>query len=156
MYPRIAYLATALPIPGFCTVEGLLMNVDNLTKMIHQGFRVTLGATSSLIEILQDPQKRETNLENIRSQLNELAQEWAEKGAITEEEARTFVDTLFSKSESTKSTEVNSSTITTPTDSTESGVSSSQTNEITEIQNLTSQIAKLREELQRLRESDAS
>lgn len=132
------------------------MNVDNLTKMIHQGFRVTLGATSSLIEILQDPQKRETNLENIRSQLNELAQEWAEKGAITEEEARTFVDTLFSKSESTKSTEVNSSTITTPTDSTESGVSSSQTNEITEIQNLTSQIAKLREELQRLRESDAS
>ncbi|MBS0017764.1 MAG: hypothetical protein KFF72_15700 [Arthrospira sp. SH-MAG29] len=135
------------------------MNVDNLTQMLHQGFRVTLGATSSLIEILQDPQKRETNLETIQSQLNELAQEWADKGAITEEEARTFVDTLLSKSESTQSSEVDSSTITTPTDSTdstESGVSSPQTNEITEIQNLTSQIAKLREELERLRESDAS
>ncbi|MDT9196538.1 MAG: hypothetical protein P5698_00445 [Limnospira sp. PMC 1295.21] len=134
----------------------LLMNVDNLTQMLHQGFRVTLGATSSLIEILQDPQKREANLETIQSQLNELAQEWAEKGAITEEEARSFVDTLLSQSESTQSSEVDSSNITTPTDSTESEVSSPQTNEITEIQNLTSQIAKLREELERLRESDAS
>ncbi|CDM98142.1 MAG: hypothetical protein P5702_00625 [Limnospira sp. PMC 1291.21] len=132
------------------------MNVDNLTQMLHQGFRVTLGATSSLIEILQDPQKREANLETIQSQLNELAQEWAEKGAITEEEARSFVDTLLSQSESTQSSEVDSSNITTPTDSTESEVSSPQTNEITEIQNLTSQIAKLREELERLRESDAS
>ncbi|WP_237766176.1 hypothetical protein [Arthrospira platensis] len=134
----------------------LLMNVDNLTQMLHQGFRVTLGATSSLIEILQDPQKREANLETIQSQLNELAQEWAEKGAITEEEARSFVDTLLSQSQSTQSSEVDSSNITTPTDSTESEVSSPQTNEITEIQNLTSQIAKLREELERLRESDAS
>ncbi|AMW27044.1 MULTISPECIES: hypothetical protein [Arthrospira] len=132
------------------------MNVDNLTQMLHQGFRVTLGATSSLIEILQDPQKREANLETIQSQLNELAQEWAEKGAITEEEARSFVDTLLSQSQSTQSSEVDSSNITTPTDSTESEVSSPQTNEITEIQNLTSQIAKLREELERLRESDAS
>ncbi|MFO7090407.1 hypothetical protein, partial [Limnospira platensis] len=129
------------------------MNVDNLTQMLHQGFRVTLGATSSLIEILQDPQKREANLETIQSQLNELAQEWAEKGAITEEEARSFVDTLLSQSQSTQSSEVDSSNITTPTDSTESEVSSPQTNEITEIQNLTSQIAKLREELERLRES---
>lgn len=129
------------------------MNVDNLTQMLQQGFRVTLGATSSLIEILQDPQKREANLENIQFQLNELAQEWAEKGAITEEEARSFVDTLLSNSEQSQSSDIVNSTITT---SAESESSTSSTNEVTEIQDLTTQIANLREELERLRQSDAS
>lgn len=56
------------------------MDTEQLTDLFHQGFRVTLGATSSLIEILQNPDKRSENLGKIQSQFSELAQEWAEKG----------------------------------------------------------------------------
>ncbi|MEB3883017.1 hypothetical protein [Lyngbya sp. CCY1209] len=129
------------------------MNVDNLTQMLHQGFRVTLGATSSLIEILQDPQKRDENLEKIQSQLSQLAEEWAEKGAVTEEEARSFVDTILSNSgQSESATTVNSGATPAPPPA----PPVSQSGEIGEIQELTDQIATLRAELQRLRESDSS
>jgi len=129
------------------------MNVDNLTQMLHQGFRVTLGATSSLIEILQDPQKRDENLEKIQSQLSQLAEEWAEKGAVTEEEARSFVDTILSNSGRSESgATVNSGATPAPPPA----PPVSQSGEIGEIQELTDQIATLRAELQRLRESDSS
>ncbi|WRH68773.1 MAG: hypothetical protein RSE13_11910 [Planktothrix sp. GU0601_MAG3] len=73
------------------------MNAEQLTNLCHQGFQVTLGATSSLIEILQNPDKRNENLGKIQSQFSELAQEWAEKGKTTEQEARNFVDTILSQ-----------------------------------------------------------
>ncbi|MGC9524338.1 MAG: hypothetical protein ACP5D7_02240 [Limnospira sp.] len=129
------------------------MNVDNLTQMLHQGFRVTLGATSSLIEILQDPQKRDENLEKIQSQLSQLAEEWAEKGAVTEEEARSFVDTILSNSgQSEPGTTVNSGATPAPPPA----PTASSSGEIGEIQELTNQIATLRAELKNLRESDSS
>ncbi len=68
------------------------MNSDNLTQLLQQRFRITLGATASLVETLQDPQKRNQNLSDLRSELNHLTQEWAEKGEVTEQEARNFVD----------------------------------------------------------------
>lgn len=73
------------------------MNSDNLTQLLQQGFRVTLGATASLVETLQDPQKRNDNLDSIRSELSYLATEWAAKGEITEQEARNFVDNLLNQ-----------------------------------------------------------
>ncbi|MDY7022188.1 MAG: hypothetical protein SWJ54_12650 [Cyanobacteriota bacterium] len=128
------------------------MNANNITDILHQGFRVTLGATSSAIEMLQDSQKRNENLEKIQFQWSELAQEWAEKGEQTEQEARKFVDTIIeqrtdSTTAGTSSTSSSSVTVT--------PVSSSEVDSAQEIQELTNQIAALRQELEGLRGSDS-
>ncbi len=132
------------------------MNAEHLTGLLHKGFRVTLGATSSLIEILQDPYKRNENLGKIQSQLSELADEWAEKGKMTEQEARNFVDTILSQ----RQQNVNADTTTATTPSTVSSPSTIavglEPEPIREIQDLTTQIAELRDELKRLRESNSS
>lgn len=73
------------------------MNTDNLTQLLQQSFRLTLGATASLVEALQDPQKRTDNFDRMRSELSHLATEWAEKGEMTEQEARNFVNNLLNQ-----------------------------------------------------------
>lgn len=132
------------------------MNAEHLTNLLHKGFRVTIGATSSLIEILQDPDKRNENLGKIQSQFSELADEWAEKGKMTEQEARNFVDTILSQ----RQQNVNADTTTATTPSTVSSPSTIavglEPEPIREIQDLTTQIAELRDELKRLRESNSS
>lgn len=70
------------------------MNSDNLTQLLQQGFHITLGVTASLVETLQDPQKRTENLSQLRSELDQLATELAAKGEMTEQEARDFISTL--------------------------------------------------------------
>ncbi|MEL7039406.1 MAG: hypothetical protein AAFO04_27895 [Cyanobacteria bacterium J06592_8] len=128
------------------------MNANNITNILHQGFRVTLGATSSAIEMLQDSQKRNENLEKIQSQWSELAQEWAEKGEQTEQEARKFVDTIMEQrtdSATAGTSSTSSSSVTT------TSVPTSEPDSAQEIQELTNQIAALREELEGLRGSDA-
>jgi len=131
------------------------MDTEQLTDLFHQGFRVTLGATSSLIEILQNPDKRCENLGKIQSQFSELAQEWAEKGKTTEQEARNFVDTILSQGSQNLNTYT--TTVTTEAEvvtSTILLVSDPET--VKEIQELTTQISELREELKCLRESNSS
>lgn len=128
------------------------MNTDNITDVLHQGFRVTLGATSSVIEMLQDSQKRNENLEKIQSQWSQLAHEWAEKGEQTEQEARKFVDNIIEQraSSTTTGTSSNSSSSVTTTPVPTTDVDSAQ-----EIQELTNQIAALRQELEGLQGSDS-
>lgn len=130
------------------------MNADNLTQILHKGFRVTLGATSSMIEMLQDSQKRNENLEKIQSQWSQLAQEWAEKGEQTEEEARKFVDTILEQQSNSAATETTTST--SSSSMTTTPVSVSEPNSAEELQELTAQIAALRLELERLRGSESS
>lgn len=129
------------------------MNPDNLSLLLQQGFRVTLGATTSLVETLQDPQKRTENLSQLRSELNQLAQEWAAKGEMTEQEARNFVDNLLNQlgNQSSSPTPENStSTVTTtPTQAAPPAVQ-------LELQELTAQISALRTELEKLRNPDSN
>jgi polyhydroxyalkanoate synthesis regulator phasin len=73
------------------------MNVDSLTNLLQQGFHLTLGATASLVETLQDPQKRTENLSQISSELSHLANEWAAKGEMTEQEARNFATNFLNQ-----------------------------------------------------------
>jgi polyhydroxyalkanoate synthesis regulator phasin len=73
------------------------MNATDLSQILQKGFYVTLGATATLLEMLQDPTKREQNLSSLRQDIDSLAQELAEKGAVTEAEAKNFVDTLISR-----------------------------------------------------------
>lgn len=132
------------------------MNAEHLTGLLHKGFHVTLGATSSLIELLQDPYKRNENLGKIQSQFSELTDEWAEKGKMTEQEARNFVDTILSQRQQSVNTDTTTVTTPSPVDSSSTIPVTSDPEPVREIQDLTTQIAELRDELKRLRESNSS
>jgi polyhydroxyalkanoate synthesis regulator phasin len=70
------------------------MNNPNnlLMNTLQQGFRITVGATASLVETLQDPQKRQITFQDLQQQWGQQAEQWAEKGVVTEAEARQYVD----------------------------------------------------------------
>ncbi|MBD1831410.1 hypothetical protein H6F61_01635 [Cyanobacteria bacterium FACHB-472] len=124
------------------------MNSDNLFDLVHKGFRVTLGATASLVESVQDPQKREQNLELLKTDSNLLLEQLAQKGETTEQVARSFVDSLITptdRAESTSTYGTPSSTVTTST------TSVAQQDVQIELQELTAQIAAMRTELEKLR-----
>ena len=128
------------------------MNPDNLPQMLQTGFHLTLGATSFLIETLQDPLKREENLDKLKSDLGQLASELLEKGEMTDREARNFVDTIFSgpgnrenaDSESVSPKESGAATDHPPDSVVQPDVK-------LEIQELTAHMAALRVELEKLR-----
>jgi polyhydroxyalkanoate synthesis regulator phasin len=128
------------------------MDPEKLPQMLQTGFHLTLGATSFLIEILQDPVKRSENLEKLNSDLGILADELLEKGEMTDREARNFVDTIFSgpsdrensHNESVSPKQSNSSADTPPDSVTTPDVQ-------LEIQELTAQMMALRTQLENLR-----
>ena len=72
-------------------------STDNILELFQKSFRVTVGATSALVESLQDTQKREENLSKLQTDWSQFAEELAEKGATTEQEARKFVDSLLTQ-----------------------------------------------------------
>lgn len=115
-------------------------NANNAINLLKKGFHVTLGATSSLVESIQDPIKREENLAQLRMGPNEFAEVLAEKGAVTEVEARRFVDSVvaqYTPSASSSST---------GTASASSSPSIDPTLQL-ELQDLTKQLAELRTQL---------
>lgn len=121
--------------------------------MLQTGFHLTLGATSFLLETLQDAQKREENLDKLRQpDLGPLADELVEKGEMTDREARNFVDTIFSgpddrenaRSEESGSHQRSDTATDTPPESVVQP-------DVKEIQELTAQMAALRAELENLR-----
>jgi polyhydroxyalkanoate synthesis regulator phasin len=129
------------------------MNSNNLLQLLQTGLRVSLGATTSLVETLQDPQKREENLSQLRSELSQRITEWEEKGLITEQEARRFIEAIWRQ----QSNQGSSSTTGTPT---ETPVTPPKTatspNVQLEIEELTAQIAAIRTELEKLRNSGSN
>jgi polyhydroxyalkanoate synthesis regulator phasin len=121
------------------------MNSDTVVQLFQRGFRVTLGATASIVEILQDPQKRDANLIKLRQELNELAQEWATKGEVTEREARSYVDNFIAQRRNA-SAEIPTTVTTTATE-----VPPTATEVQLELQELTEQLSAIRAEVERLR-----
>jgi polyhydroxyalkanoate synthesis regulator phasin len=73
------------------------MNSDTAMDLLKKGFRITLGASTSLVESIQDPLKREENLAQMQSDTNAFAEQLAEKGAVAEVEARRFVDSVVTQ-----------------------------------------------------------
>ncbi|NJL45443.1 MAG: hypothetical protein HC922_06320 [Leptolyngbyaceae cyanobacterium SM2_3_12] len=73
------------------------MNPDTLSQTLQKGFRVTLGATASLIEAIQDPQASSQKFSELGTDVNRLTAELETKGETTELEARQFVDGLLSQ-----------------------------------------------------------
>lgn len=122
------------------------MNSDNFVQLFQKGFRVTLGATASLVEVLQDSEKRDESLSKLNQEWSVLSAEWAEKGEVTEQEARNFVDTLLTKRDNQSSPGASGATATT---------ASAPPDVQLELQELTAQIVAMRAELERLRNQDA-
>ncbi len=124
------------------------MDPEKLPQMLQTGFHLTLGATSFLIETLQDPVKRSENLEKLNSDLGILASELLEKGEMTDREARNFVDTIFS-GPSDRENSHNESVSPKQSDSSADSVTTPELQ--LEIQELTAQMMALRTQLENLR-----
>ncbi|WP_271252690.1 hypothetical protein [Pseudanabaena sp. Chao 1811] len=139
------------------------MDTIDLEKLLQRGYYVTLGATSSLIEVIQDPTKREENLRRLGRSFDEITQELAEKGVTTEAEARSYVDKFIAQQVNGTTTDIESVGLTTVTttaktvddnssdntsDKPDKKVKASMRDEIAE---LTQQLASLRSELEQLR-----
>ncbi|MEM1241905.1 MAG: hypothetical protein AAGI45_18895, partial [Cyanobacteria bacterium P01_H01_bin.26] len=56
--------------------------------------RVSLGAAASAVEAIQDPQASANKFSDIGTDFERLADELEVKGALTEKEAREFVDNV--------------------------------------------------------------
>ncbi len=124
------------------------MNPDDLTQIIQKGFRVTLGATSFFMETLQDSNKRDENLNKLNSDFNQLTEEWAERGEMTEQEARNFVDTILNQQNSQVNTDSTTVSSTPLSDFAQSDIQR-------DLLELTKEIANLRIDLQQSQESDS-
>ena len=128
------------------------MNSNNFLELVQKGFRVTLGATASLVESVQDTQKREQNLELLKSDVNLVVQQLAEKGEITELEARTILNYIMAKGNdagTTQSYGTPSTSATTPV------TTVAQPDVQLELEELTAQIAAMRTELEKLRDPNS-
>jgi polyhydroxyalkanoate synthesis regulator phasin len=126
------------------------MDDTNLIALLQKSFHVTLGATAALMEALQDPQKREETLARLRLDFNDLAQDWAAQGAVTESEARMFVNNLFHQT--SQQSDIQDTAARTATQ--ETAATSMQNLGIqSELQSLTAQLAAIRAELEKLNQS---
>lgn len=125
------------------------MNTDNLFQTLQQSFWITVGATASLVETLQNPLKQTSNWSEFPTQWHERAQEWAEKGKITEQEARQLIDQLFSQQTTNNSSNSSSNVNRLESSPTLTG----KTNEELEIEELTAQLIALRSQIEQLRQS---
>jgi hypothetical protein len=115
------------------------MNSDTAIDFLQKGFRITLGASTSLVESIQDPLKREENLALIQSNPNAFAELLAEKGAVAEVEARRMVDSVVTQYSGSSASPSNVSSPAT--------TSSIDPSLERELRDLTAQLAQLRSEL---------
>ena len=120
------------------------MTSDNFVQLVQKSFRVTIGATASLVEVIQDPEKRDENLSKLNQEWSELSAQWAEKGKETEQEARNFVDTLLSQRTQTATPGTTATAPSAPPDIQ------------LELQELTAQIIAMRAELEQIRNQGTS
>lgn len=124
------------------------MNNNNFIQIIQQGFRVTVGATTSLVETIQDPQKRTEALSQIQTELEQKTQEWSQKGEVTEQEARRIIDNLISQRGWQKKTNTANSN-----NQYSSSSNSSENSVQSDLEELTEQIIALRKDLENLQQS---
>ncbi len=73
------------------------MNPDSLLELIQKGYRVTIGAASTAVEAVQDPQRFSDEFSTIGTDWERLADKLEVRGALTEKEARDFVDGVTSQ-----------------------------------------------------------
>lgn len=125
------------------------MNSNPILQLLQTGWRVTLGATTTAVETFQNPTLRSQRLGELQIVLQEKIQEWEAKGAITEQEARQLLEQLMNRSQTPPA-----STVERPPSSTPASPPPSSATEQNELEELTAQVAAMRAELERLRNSE--
>jgi hypothetical protein len=125
---------------GIRVSEDAAMNSDTAMDLLKKGFRITLGASTSLVESIQDPLKREENLALMQSNPNAFAELLAEKGAVAEVEARRVVDSVVTQYSS-------GSTASNPVSSAAATTSSIDPSLERSLRDLTAELAQIRSEL---------
>ncbi|BAW95458.1 hypothetical protein NIES970_03640 [[Synechococcus] sp. NIES-970] len=118
----------------------------NFLELIQKGFHVTVGAAATLVETIQDPMKREVTITGFRTELQSRAEEWSEKGEMTEQEARKFLEKIFQQGK-TAGAPGDQEIVTTATEVKDGELQ-------TELKNLTEQIITLKSELAALRQDN--
>ncbi|MEQ9670054.1 hypothetical protein [Coleofasciculus sp. G2-EDA-02] len=126
------------------------MSSNNIQDVFQTGFRVSLGATTSLIESLQDQQKREENLSLLNLDFNQQVAELSKKGEKTEQEAQRLIEQIFNQ----MNQPTESATPSTPRDSGSSSTGTTSRSTQQELEELTVQIALIRTELEQMRNPD--
>lgn len=126
------------------------MSNNAAANLLQKGLRITIGATTTLVETLQDPQKRQQTLTELQSQLSQQTQLWAEKGEITETEAKRWVETWLAQQKQQRTNTSSSSAGSTSV--TNIRFSDAQR----EIEELTAQILALKTELEQSRSQSGS
>lgn len=126
------------------------MNPDTITQFFQKGVHVTLGATTALVESLQDAQKRDENMSRLSSDFDGLVEDLAVKGEITEQEARRMVESMLSQVNSSMS---NGTTPGIPRSNTVNATATVVPDAAVQadLQELTAQIAAMRAEIERLK-----
>jgi polyhydroxyalkanoate synthesis regulator phasin len=122
------------------------MDPDTLFQMVQKGFRVGVGATTSLVEGLQNPQVYQQNWDKLNTNPDQLLTDFAQKGEVTERDARTLVDQIIGHRFGNRP--ASEMTVTTTAVTIAPDVQA-------ELRDLTQQLVALREELQQLKSQRA-
>ena len=73
------------------------MNDNQISLILQQGFRIAVGAVTSLVETAQNPDKRSEMISQMQMELSQKTREWAVKGETTEQEAKRMLDALMAR-----------------------------------------------------------
>ncbi len=69
----------------------------NPLELLQQAYYAGIGAVASAVESLQDETKRQENLAQLRLDIGQLTELWAQKGQMTEAEARKLIEAFVAK-----------------------------------------------------------
>lgn len=134
------------------------MNTDTLIELLQKGYRVTLGAASSAVEAVQDPQRAADDFSDVGTDFQLLADRLEVRGALTEKEARDFVEGMVSQmpepfrsvsssfSQSAPSAPKTVTTVATPVVDIQLQA---------EVESLTAELIAIRKEIEELRQKDS-
>jgi len=115
---------------------------DTLVQSLQTGFRVTIGAATTLAEGIQDPVKREAAMETFQLDWDSMTSKLAEKGEVTERETRELIERTLNLSNATASSSASSPSTTQTTTSQKAAQ---------DLRDLTEELTALRQELEELR-----
>jgi polyhydroxyalkanoate synthesis regulator phasin len=118
------------------------MNPDNLLQLFQKGFRVAIGSAAQIAETVQNPQTTTDTWNRLTQNPSQFAEELAEKGAKTEQEARQVVDRLWQPPNPSEVTITTTATAVTP------DVHAELQDLMTQLKVLRSEIAQLRQQRQ--------
>lgn len=136
------------------------MNTDTFVELLQKGYRVTLGAASSAVEAVQDPQRAADEFSAVGTDWQRLADKLEVRGALTEKEARDFVDGVVSQmpdpirsvsenfANSSKGSSEPKTVTTVATPVVEAGLQA-------EVESLTAELIEMRKEIEALKQANS-